>query len=519
MGIAVSGIQEFQLTNLWRSTLAQRPDDTYASGRDKLRTAFLSMRERVKPLAAQVHHDCAGLTVHDVTHLDALWETADRITGASFDLNPVEAFVFGGAVLIHDAAMAIAAYEGGLSALRNSNEWRDAVVPELRKRGAEISDETINSPPNEILSSAIFSVLRSLHASQAERLMSRSWVDPSNGNEIYLLEDSSLREYYGPRIGKIAHSHHWHVEKLISEFSTAVAPPVGLPANWVLNETKVACMLRCADAAHIDARRAPRMLYAIKSPQGASDEHWRFQTKIGQAIVRRGKLLFSSSAFDQSEAGAWWLAFDIANMINDELRDSQSLLKEVGASEFEVDGVEGVQSPRLFAKQLPVAGWEPISAEVRVSDPVHLALTLGGKNLYGQGFRAPIRELVQNAADAIRARRGDRSPREFPGHIRITIEKTSGAGGLDEVWLHVDDNGIGMTQRVMTGPLIDFGTSIWSSALLRQEYPSVTSGINRPIGKFGIGFFPFFFWEGRLRSRAHGTMRARTKPELWSFHP
>ncbi len=83
-----------------------------------------------------------------------------------------------------------------------------------------------------------------------------------------------------------------------------------------------------SDAAHIDARRAPRMLYAIKSPQGASDEHWRFQTKIGQLGLRDHKLLYSSSTFDQSEAGAWWLAFDVANMINNELDGSQAALEE-----------------------------------------------------------------------------------------------------------------------------------------------------------------------------------------------
>jgi hypothetical protein len=385
-----------------------------------------------------------------------------------------------------------------MQTLRRSSEWKDAVIPALRKRGIAVDDSTLDSPPEEILGSTIFSVLRSLHASQAEKLMSMTWRDPMKG-ENHLLEDSVLRDYYGPRIGRIAHSHHWDIGRLTKEFSTVVTPVVGLPSNWVLNEVKVACMLRCADAAHIDARRAPRMLYAIKSPQGASDEHWRFQTKIGQLVVRNNRILYSSSAFDQSEAGAWWLAFDIANMINNELQGSQMVLEESSTPQFEAGGVEGVQSPRLFSKQLPVDGWEPVNAEVRVSDPIHLALTLGGKNLYNQGYRAPVRELLQNAVDAIKGRRGDRSAEEFPGSIRISLEKGVSPTGSDEVWFHIDDNGMGMTQRVLTGPLIDFGKSIWTSTLMAEEYPSLRSTSTRPIGKFGIGFFSTFLLGREVR--------------------
>ena len=56
-------------------------------------------------------------TVHDLSHLDALWEMADLIVGTNFILNPAEAFVFGVAVLLHDAGMTVAAYPGGMEEL------------------------------------------------------------------------------------------------------------------------------------------------------------------------------------------------------------------------------------------------------------------------------------------------------------------------------------------------------------------------------------------------------------------
>ena len=67
-----------------------------------------------------------GLTLHDVTHLDALWETADLIAGDKYPLNPLEAFVFGSAVLLHDSAMCWEAYANGQQGVRNTTEWKDA---------------------------------------------------------------------------------------------------------------------------------------------------------------------------------------------------------------------------------------------------------------------------------------------------------------------------------------------------------------------------------------------------------
>src|SRR3546814_4635789 len=82
------------------------------------------MRTRASALVAKIAGDLPHMTVHDVTHLDALWEMASIATGESFDLNPAEAFVFGGAILLHDAAMTLAAFPGGIVELREQTEWR-----------------------------------------------------------------------------------------------------------------------------------------------------------------------------------------------------------------------------------------------------------------------------------------------------------------------------------------------------------------------------------------------------------
>ncbi|WP_444752257.1 ATP-binding protein [Phenylobacterium sp.] len=152
--------------------------------------------------------------------------------------------------------------------------------------------------------------------------------------------------------------------------------------------------------------------------------------------------------------------------------------------------VLGADNPRSLAQHIRPDNWRPVDAEVRVSNPVHLARTLGGRNLYGRGVIAPFRELVQNATDAIRARRLLEDRPASWGKIRITLEPDKAS--TDEIWLHVDDNGIGMSERVLSGPLIDFGRSIWNSPMLREEFPGLQSKNINPVGKFGIGFFSVF---------------------------
>src|SRR4051794_3608286 len=91
----------FKNTRLWRAALVEfelsGPD---AEESDFFRLHLLGMRERVKPLVSRIAADMPGYTVHDITHLDALWETASLIAPNELTLNPPEAFVFGGAVLL-----------------------------------------------------------------------------------------------------------------------------------------------------------------------------------------------------------------------------------------------------------------------------------------------------------------------------------------------------------------------------------------------------------------------------------
>ena len=98
-----------------------------------------------------------------------------------------------------------------------------------------------------------------------------------------------------------------------------------------------------------------------------------------------------------------------------------------------------------------------------------------------------LRELIQNAADAVQARR--KYEKRSADWGRITVDLLSES---NKVWLVVEDNGIGMSEHVLTGPLLDFGTSFWRSPLATEEFPGLMAAGMRAIGRFGIGFFSVF---------------------------
>jgi hypothetical protein len=99
-------------------------------------------------------------------------------------------------------------------------------------------------------------MLRQLHGQRAEQLATYSWT--TTVTTYHFIEEPELRIALAPIIGRIAHSHAWSVEKVSREFPTnPQGPPAGFPNGWTLAPLKLAMILRLADAAHLDARRAP----------------------------------------------------------------------------------------------------------------------------------------------------------------------------------------------------------------------------------------------------------------------
>ena len=470
-------------TWLWRHAFVDRRRDSKPSEQEFFRTQFLDVRDRTRHLVARIATDMPGMTVHDITHLDALWDTASVVAEGEIEVNPPEAFVFGASVLLHDAAMSLAAYPNGLDDLKETIDWQDIVARFAAERGADFD---VHNPPDDVIRDATPIVLRRLHASRAETLAEQAWTD-SDGDARHLIENPDVRRFYGQAIGRIAHSHWWPIHRVETELAGNLGSLANTTRNTV-DQIKVACLLRIADALHLDSRRAPSFLRAITRPTGVSADHWTFQERLSRPSVRRGAVVFTTGqAFDRPDADSWWLAYDTLGNVDRELHDVDLVLQNTGRARLKASRIEGAGSPESLATHLTTRSWRPVDTTLRASDVPALAETLGGARLYGNDRTVPLRELIQNAADAVRARRQlERRPADW-GRIVVELEKRD-----DGHWLTVEDNGVGMSEQVLTGPLLDFGNSLWRSELAMEEFPGLAAAGMDPIGRFGIGFFASF---------------------------
>ncbi len=485
--------------------------------RQRLNVAFDQFRDRAGLLATEIAKDLPDFTNHDLKHIDALWELADLIAGDDFQLNPLEAFVLGGAFFLHDLGLAVAAYPDGLEELRQDDYWRDQVILLLRnKLDEQPTPEECANVDEETKRAADRATLRHRHAKRAEKLARISWRCPSTGETLFLLQDKTLRDAYGDIMGRIAHSHWWSLDDVRQAFGSGkiIGAPAGYPRTWTVEPLVLACLLRVADAAHLDARRAPGFLRAVRKPTTAADNHWAFQEKLHQPIFQEGRLRFSSPPFPQSQSEAWWLCFDALNVVDRELRGVDDLLVDLkNRRRFRAVGVFGAESPERLTEAVLCDGWFPVDARIHISNVAKVVANLGGQKLYGDDQTVPLRELIQNASDAVRARRVLEKREDNWGSIHVHLGKDD----QGRHWLQVEDNGVGMTRTVLTKHLLNFGDSTWRSDDISDLFPGLLAKGFQSTGQFGIGFFSIFMWGERVEVITRPYRAAMDATEVLEF--
>ena len=131
-----------------------------------------------------------------------------------------------------------------------------------------------------------------------------------------------------------------------------------------------------------------------------------------------------------------------------------------------------------------------------VSDPFQITLDqeqvmelFVGENLYSDPA-VFVRELIQNAIDAVRTRKQlDRSlPPDWTGQIKIRTWSERG-----NHWFRIEDNGIGMTKDVIQNYFLKVGRSYYNSDEFRQvKHRCKANPDYTPVSRFGIGILSCF---------------------------
>lgn len=488
--------------------------------REALRAAWHQLRRQVEPVAADIALSVPNYTDHSILHCDSLWDITDLLIDDSYPLNPAEAFVLGGAFLIHDLGMGLSAYPGGLAEILHRQDWLDLLAEVHPKAHHELQEQAVDdvqsNPTWDGLTSqevkqVLTQFLRDHHAGQAEKVLSQAWRLTS-GQEIYLLPDTELRHWYGGLIGRLAQSHWRDIDELDGLFAKMRGAPPNLPPTWTIDPLKLACLLRVADAAQIDARRADPLHTPFRQPQGTSREHWLFQERMLHPQVQNNRLVYSSSIeFSVDQAPSWWLAFDTVQMIDRELRQVDALSSDLGRPQLRVNAVAGAESARRFAEYVATEEWIPIDARPRISDTSAVISNLGGEALYGRNHSIVVRELLANAVDATRIRRAAYGK---DGLRPVRVALTAGAGSPELV---VRDYGIGMTTDDIVTYLCDFGQSGWRSKAVRLQHPGALASGYTATGRYGIGFYSCFMVADRVTVRSRAFHESSTDTSILEF--
>jgi hypothetical protein len=411
--------------------------------------------------------------------MDALWSVAGEIFTAaelgSFSVG--EAFVLGSSFYVHDLGMALGATPEGVRELRGSQAYKSSSERAIRVLGSDEKSADI---------AALRIAARELHGPKASALVH----SPMPGIGRFLIEPSEVRAHWGTAIGSVASSHHWSLREVDAKLGAPGRVPDARGGTMDLGF--VACALRLIDFAHINKDRAPFLERMLRSNvETDSLKHWNAQECV-TGPKRDGKQLVFGCSHPITSVDAWWTFFEMASGLDSEIVAVAEYLdqRSISKGRFSLEGVRGVKTPLSFSAYVQPAGFEPVDVRFRPDSLERLVQMLGGRTLYGDDFFAPLRELIQNARDALVLRRISERLAGLSGesgsvHISLTLHG-------DVARLIVSDDGVGMSARVITNYLLGVASDYWHSPDFYADYPGVGTNGFRPVGRFGIGFLSVF---------------------------
>ncbi|WP_305786401.1 HD domain-containing protein [Symbioplanes lichenis] len=276
-----------------------------------------------------------------------------------------------------------------------------------------------------------------------------------------------------------------------------------------------AMLLRLADLMDFGRSRAPRIIYdylGLARPGYAtaaeSAEHWH------QQMHSRGFL------FPREDPASWPSIYQIGYAANP--RDpavEHAIRSFLGMARTELQQCRPIRDQcRAGLRDLPLPG------DIDVRQVESKGYTYGdfrfeldrasvlelftGEELYDDQY-AFLRELLQNAIDTVLAR--ERIHGSFP-HPHVAV--TSWEDGDGFTWVRIDDNGLGMDERLLRDYFLRVGRSYYKSAefeaqLVRRQQEKAFV----PISRFGIGVLSCFLAGDRIEVSTRHLVRGGDEPE------
>ncbi len=412
-----------------------------------------------------------------------------RLLSGENAISNVDIYLILATALLHDMGMII--HESELTEFAERNDFRQHV----KRYASENSKEAANDWTLKGVSRlAVADYVRKHHPSRALQMVLDGKVVPR------FLVDGRL----GHWIGAIASGHGMTFEQICDSKAFPTRVQVALPSGVQesCNPRFVALCLRLGDLLDINTARVCPTLRSLSEPLvSLSEHHWnQYQDIEIQGLAPGNEISIAGTCPTQDAERLlreWvtWLEREAADATLLQNQDQERYRLHLGRVTFRVE-------PKKI-NGLPAYEFTTLRFNL---DERMVFERLFGKSLYGR-VELALRELIQNAIDAQRARAiselssenkwTSETPREerlaalrkrirekrSELSIQIKTERIANGSG-EELWLSVQDHGIGMSREAIQNYLLKVGRSRWSND------PSVAElGLgNLVVGAFGVGF-------------------------------
>lgn len=445
-----------------RSQPDQRIADEYLSGIKEICRFGI---DRAKTIRSEF----PMYTLHDETHIcNVLRMMAELLGDARERLSRDEAAMLILAACCHDIGMSCSD--------REKDELlgdTDRLAEYLERNHGEYVKAYSESPDEPKLTDEMLQkYLRSIHHERAAELLGGiEWPEVLRGR---VDRDDLVR---------VCQSHGQRVSELNDLDNTASA-----------DLRFCAVLLRLADILDFDTSRAPKAVYDHSGLERAE----KGDARISKAEWQKH---MASQGFDFSHVPDRRVPYDLPyHATSRSMQIEQTINSFLDWTDYELD--ECGKLLHRYAGNwhdfvLPVKVKRTIKTEGYVSGQYHLTMDqdrimelLVGEELYSDPS-VFVRELIQNAIDAVRTREQlDKDlPKDWKPQINIRC-------WMDEEgyhWFRIEDNGTGMTKEIIEDHFLKIGSSYYTSSTFQKEKIRCKADPDyMPISRFGIGILSCF---------------------------
>lgn len=335
----------------------------------------------------------------------------------------------------------------------------------------------------QLYEAAFTKFLRPLHSKKPTYEPVVSQLEAARG-DLFTCSDRSFRD----QLVAICASHNENTSILELKDETG---QYELDKNYVCSDQRLnmqycAAVLRLADILDFDAERTPAILFRSLGIEDKKLPGFKISLQEWNKQMAVKSIDFKDNEIEvQADSNSPAIGESIKRMCQDierEIRDTTSFLNNAPK---EIADKYKLQVPLIVKPNIKRKGYADINYSIHLDEKSIMTLLMG-ENLYERS-QVALRELIQNSIDACILRTKIDVAAPVP-EIKVVLSKDTS----DRVWLKVQDNGIGMDDKVLSNYFFNIGKSYYRSSDFLAYKKKQSIAEFSPISRFGIGILSIF---------------------------